>query len=214
MSGHCELLHKILVVGEGNTGKTCLIRRYVHNIFQSTNKATIGVDFALKVLNQNNRSITLQIWDIAGQERYGQMTRVYYQAAVGAMVVCDASRPDTMDLAIKWKQDLDSKVFLGNTGRTIPCVLLVNKVDLLEGGKCGKSKDEMDAFCREHGFVGWFETSAKQDMNVGTSFQALVDHVLEATSDLPNAGQEKKPDSAGPVRKGKKKEEPKQGCKC
>lgn len=208
-SGPCELLHKVLVIGEGGTGKTCLIRRYVHGIFQATNKATIGVDFALKVLNHNNRSITLQIWDIAGQERYGQMTRVYYQAAVGAMVVCDITRPETMDLAVKWKQDLDSKVFLGSTGKTIPCVLLVNKSDL---GQLHKSKEEMDSFCREHNFCGWYETSAKDDKNVSASFNALVEHVLAATTDLPSEDAKNanivKPNRPPP---GKKDES---GCKC
>ena len=210
-AGPCELLHKILVIGEGNTGKTCLIRRYVHNIFQATNKATIGVDFALKVLNQNNRSITLQIWDIAGQERYGQMTRVYYQAAVGAMVVCDATRPDTMDMAVKWKQDLDSKVFLGTTGKTIPCVLLVNKIDLVSN--LHKTKEEMDAFCREHKFCGWFETSAKDDKNVGPAFSALVDHVLLATSELPNSGVDK-PQGNAPVQNNRNKRKEEKKCAC
>ena len=180
MQGPVELLHKVLVIGEGGTGKTCLIRRYVHSIFQASNKTTIGVDFALKVITQKNRNITLQIWDIAGQERYGQMTRVYYQAAVGAMVVCDITRPETFDAAIKWKQDLDSKVFLGNTGKPIPCILLANKCDM---GKLHMTNEEMDAFCREHGFIGWYETSAKEDKNVTTAFLALVEHVLTATSD-------------------------------
>ena len=204
MSGPCELLHKVLVIGEGGTGKTCLIRRYVHGIFQATNKATIGVDFALKVLNHNNRSITLQIWDIAGQERYGQMTRVYYQAAVGAMVVCDITRPETMDLAVKWKQDLDSKVFLGSTGKTIPSVLLVNKSDL---GQLHKTREEMDMFCRDHGFSGWFETSAREDKNVGAAFGALVDHVLVATSDVHT---EERPNTVKTVNRDKQP----QGKKC
>lgn len=207
MQGPCELLHKVLVIGEGGTGKTCLIRRYVHSIFQATNKATIGVDFALKVISQKNRNITLQIWDIAGQERYGQMTRVYYQAAVGAMVVCDVTRPETMELAIKWKQDLDSKVFLGSTGRTIPCVLLVNKCDL---GDLHKSREEMDAFCREHGFCGWFETSAKDNKNVTESFQALVEYVLQATSDVPA---EDKDTPGNVVRPGQKAKKDKK-CAC
>lgn len=208
-SGPCELLHKVLVIGEGGTGKTCLIRRYVHGIFQATNKATIGVDFALKVLNHNNRSITLQIWDIAGQERYGQMTRVYYQAAVGAMVVCDITRPETMELAVKWKQDLDSKVFLGSTGKTIPSVLLVNKCDL---GQLHKTKEEMDLFCREHGFAGWFETSAKDDKNVGTAFNALVENVLAATSDIP-AEDNKNTGAVKPSNNRAKKQEGDK-CKC
>jgi len=137
------------------------------------------------------------------------MTRVYYQAAVGAMVVCDITRPETMELAVKWKQDLDSKVFLGSTGKTIPCVLLVNKCDL---GQLHKTKEDMDAFCRDQNFAGWFETSAKDDKNVNVAFNALVEHVLAATSDVPvDDGK-----TAGAVKPGagraKRKEEG--GCPC
>ncbi|KAF8278894.1 hypothetical protein TcBrA4_0105690 [Trypanosoma cruzi] len=90
-----ELLFKVLIIGEGGTGKTCLIRRYVHGIFLATNKATIGVDFALKdvVHAATNRNITLQLWDIAGQERYGQMTRVYYKQLLGLIIVAELHDP-------------------------------------------------------------------------------------------------------------------------
>jgi|EP00670_Eutreptiella_braarudii_P003857 small GTP-binding protein len=172
-----EYLYKVLVVGEGNTGKTCIIRRYVHNIFQMSTKATIGVDFALKVLNwDRTKNITLQIWDIAGQERYGQMTRVYYQAAVGALVVYDVTRPESFDAVAKWKQDIDNKVFLSD-GSKIPCVLLANKCDLPEVPE--RTKDELDSFCASHGFVGWFHTSSKENINIEKAYKFLVDKVLE-----------------------------------
>lgn len=47
---------------------------------------------------------------IPGQERYGNMTRVYYREAVGALVVFDVTRASTFDAVMKWKDDLDSKV--------------------------------------------------------------------------------------------------------
>mmetsp|Transcript_77909 Transcript_77909/g.137360 ORF Transcript_77909/g.137360 Transcript_77909/m.137360 type:complete len:210 (-) Transcript_77909:431-1060(-) len=172
-----EYLYKVLVVGEGNTGKTCIIRRYVHNIFQMSTKATIGVDFALKVLNwDRTKNITLQIWDIAGQERYGQMTRVYYQAAVGALVVYDVTRPESFDAVAKWKSDIDQKVFLPD-GSKIPCVLVANKCDL--PAVPARSKEELDQFCAEHEFVGWFETSSKENINIEKAYKFLVDNVLE-----------------------------------
>lgn len=99
------------MVGDIDCGKTSVIKRYVHNTFSHNYKATIGVDFALKVLPwPDNTIIRLQLWDIAGQERYSNMTRVYYREAVGALIVFDVTRPKTFDAVAKWKKDIDSKV--------------------------------------------------------------------------------------------------------
>jgi len=63
-----EHLYKILVIGELGTGKTSIIKRYVHQFFSQHYRATIGVDFALKVLNWDPATIVrLQLWDIAGK---------------------------------------------------------------------------------------------------------------------------------------------------
>ena len=58
------------------------------------------------------------------------MTRVYYKEAVGAFVVFDVTRASTFEAVTKWKNDLDSKVQLGD-GSPVPCVLLANKVSYL-----------------------------------------------------------------------------------
>lgn len=86
------------------------------------------------------------------------MTRVYYKEAVGALVVFDISRGSTFEAVLKWKNDLDSKVHLPS-GDPIPVVLLANKCDQKKDS--GQNPSQMDQFCKEHGFTGWFETSAK-----------------------------------------------------
>ena len=65
-----------------------------------------------------------------GQERFGNMTRVYYKEAVGAFIVFDVTRAQTFDCITKWKTDLDTKVTLPN-GSPIPTVLLANKVRVM-----------------------------------------------------------------------------------
>jgi len=172
-----EHLFKVLVVGDIGTGKTSIIKRYVHSMFTSHYKATIGVDFALKVLNvDNNTVVRLQLWDIAGQERFGNMTRVYYKEAVGAFIVFDVTRTSTFEAVQKWKKDIDQKVFLSN-GEPVPVVLLANKCDLAKE-PLNKTGAQLDKYCEDNGFAGWFETSAKDDLNIDEAAQFLVKKVL------------------------------------
>ncbi|XP_064548919.1 protein bunched, class 2/F/G isoform [Drosophila montana] len=172
-----EHLYKILVIGELGTGKTSFIKRYVHQFFSQNYRATIGVDFALKVLHWDaNTIVRLQLWDIAGQERFGNMTRVYYKEAVGAFIVFDVTRSGTFDCVSKWKEDLDSKVQLPD-GSPIPCILLANKCDQEKQGIVTQP-ERMDEYVRENGFAGWFETSAKENINIDEAARALVNKIL------------------------------------
>ncbi|KZC12419.1 PREDICTED: uncharacterized protein LOC107190506 [Dufourea novaeangliae] len=173
-----EHLYKILVIGELGAGKTSIIKRYVHQFFSQHYRATIGVDFALKVLNWDPHTIIrLQLWDIAGQERFGNMTRVYYKEAVGAFIVFDVTRSATLDAVVKWKQDLDSKVQLPD-GSPIPCVLLANKCDQQREGLVN-SPTKMEEYCKEKNFAGWFETSAKENINIEEAARFLVSKILQ-----------------------------------
>eukprot|EP01139_Manchomonas_bermudensis_P006182 Amastigsp_a176621_117.p1 type:complete len:208 gc:universal Amastigsp_a176621_117:635-12(-) len=177
-----EYLFKVLVIGEAGVGKTALIRRYVDNVFSYKYRYTIGVDFALKVVELDpNTTVRLQLWDIAGQERFGVMTRVYYKEAAACVIAFDITERRTFEAAKKWKQDLDSKVHLPN-GDPVPCILVANKCDLEPRPV---PKEEIADFVRDNGFVGWFETSAKDCINVDRALKMLIYKVLNANPAAP-----------------------------
>ncbi|XP_076026858.1 ras-related protein Rab-38b [Genypterus blacodes] len=176
-----EHLYKVLVIGDLGVGKTSVIRRYVHQSYSHNYRATIGVDFALKVLNWDSETVRLQLWDIAGQERFGNMTRVYYREAMGAFIVFDVTRPTTFEAITKWKEDLDSKLTQAN-GQSIATVLLANKCD--QGQNFSHNGIKMDQFCKDHGFLGWFQTSAKDNVNINEAANFLVKHIMATENDF------------------------------
>jgi len=117
------------------------------------------VDFALKLIRWDDHTqVRLQLWDIAGQERFGNMTRVYYKEAVGAIVVYDVNRAPTFEAVKKWKNDIDNKVMIPSG--MIPTILLANKCDLL---KDPVDKAELMKFCADNDFKGWCVHSLRQN---------------------------------------------------
>ncbi|EPZ36843.1 Small GTPase superfamily, Rab type domain-containing protein [Rozella allomycis CSF55] len=181
MSADSQSSHifKILVVGDLGTGKTSIIKRYVHNVFSTHYKSTIGVDFALKVIDWEDGSIIrLQLWDIAGQERFGSMTRVYYKESVGALLVFDVTRPTTLEVVLKWKRDVDDKVRFKD-GSNIPVVLIANKMDALSKSEIEAMQQRLDEFVLAHNFIAWYPTSAKENINIEESCRHLIRSVLE-----------------------------------
>uniref|UniRef100_A0A8C0N4B8 Dipeptidyl peptidase 1 n=1 Tax=Canis lupus familiaris TaxID=9615 RepID=A0A8C0N4B8_CANLF len=151
--------------------------------------STAMLEARIRILTNNTQTPILSPQEIVscsqyaqGQERFGNMTRVYYREAMGAFIVFDVTRPATFEAVTKWKNDLDSKLSLPN-GKPVSVVLLANK--------CDQGKDvlinnglKMDQFCKEHGFVGWFETSAKENINIDEASRCLVKHILANECDL------------------------------
>eukprot|EP00995_Heteronema_vittatum_P005082 NODE_1797_length_887_cov_270.941527_g1255_i0.p1 GENE.NODE_1797_length_887_cov_270.941527_g1255_i0~~NODE_1797_length_887_cov_270.941527_g1255_i0.p1 ORF type:complete len:206 (+),score=14.27 NODE_1797_length_887_cov_270.941527_g1255_i0:74-691(+) len=168
-------LFKVIVVGEKGTGKTCFLNKYVHNLMSMNSKPTLGVEFSTKDVEWDGIVATLTFWDISGQERYGEMTRVFYQGAHGAFICYDVTRPDTLQLALEWKKDIDIKVTQPD-GRPIPCLLLANKCDLPPNPP--RSSASLNELCQENGFLGWVETSSKDNINISRPATLLLDQML------------------------------------
>ena len=87
------IIIKFCVVGEPAVGKTSMLVRYIHEKFDEKVKPTIGCDFQTKLKSQKNggKEIRLQIWDIAGQERFNAVSKMYLRGALGCIIVCSST---------------------------------------------------------------------------------------------------------------------------
>jgi len=177
-------LVKIIVVGDMASGKTSLIKRYVHGLYSVHYKSTIGVDFALKELKwDENLNVSIQLWDVAGQERFGTQANVYFKDARGAIVMFDASRDETKECVKKWRALISEKTRLGN-GQFYdpPCILLANKIDLLPLPSAENRVLEpsyMDQLAKEMNFINGLAVSVKDNVGIDDAIKILVRKILE-----------------------------------
>ena len=172
-----EVILKVLVLGDPATGKTSICKRALTNTFFDTYKSTIGVSFENKRLTVDGTNVKMQLWDIAGQDRYQNIVRVYYAKSQGVFVVYDLNDRKSFDSVLRWKKEIDDKVRLPN-GDPVPCVLIGNKCDVCTK-TLSKVQGEIDQFCNEHGFVKGFLTSAKENINIEEAAEFLCRHVLQ-----------------------------------
>ena len=97
---------------------------------------------------------------------------------MAAIVVFDVYTPATFQKVLKWKNDIDEKVHLPHTDIPIPTLLLANKCDLTP--EIPMTEQELNDFCDEHNFIGWFNTSAKENTNVDKAMMYLVQKIMHA----------------------------------
>ncbi|PNF22209.1 Ras-related protein Rab-7L1, partial [Cryptotermes secundus] len=172
-----EKVFKVLIVGDPSVGKTSFVQRYVYNTFNRHYKGTVGVDFALKVLHwADSMTVKLQLWDIAGQEKFSWMTRVYYKDSDGYLILFDLSNKNTLTNAIKWKTDVDS-LCTRSDGRKLPCILVANKCDIPDSEK-QVTREELEEISNQYQFSGWMEASAKEGTMVNESLRSVVTFIF------------------------------------
>ena len=162
---------KIIIIGDSGVGKTSLVKKFVSGHFSKDYKASIGTNIFIKKINLNStKEISVQIWDIAGQERWVKMRDLYYKGTDGALIVGDLTRKKTFEQIIMfWVPDL--KKNCGN----IPFILLANKNDL----KSDFSRIEIEEIGKKVKASSIFCTSAKNGENVDDSFQLISKLVLK-----------------------------------
>jgi small GTP-binding protein len=156
---------KVVLVGDRNTGKTSLMKRFERNSFNNLLKFTVVVDFLEKDVTVDRETYTLQIWDTAGQERYKSVTRPFFKGADCCLLTFALDDMRSFENLSQWKRK-----FLHNAGipdgKTFPFVIVGNKVDDVDNRKV----DEMIVrdWCKQNGieFDLYYETSAKDDTNV------------------------------------------------
>lgn len=160
---------RVILIGDGNVGKSSILRRFSGGKFSETTTATIGVDYHARIFKLHNNSVgvKLQLWDTGGQERFRSITRSYYRNCAGCIIVYDISNRESFEHVKEWLAEARS-----NTDRPGIVYLLVgHKVDLNTERQVPTT--EGDEFARTNN-IFFIETSAKVFCNIHEAFQIVA----------------------------------------
>lgn len=170
---------KVIIIGNIAMGKTSIIERYVKGTFLNNYKSTIGVGNETKHYQYDPQTLLqINLWDIAGQERFDSLAPIYYRDADGAIIVHDIQQPDQIDSVRKWKKKLDT-VLLDQGSPSIPVVLFFNKIDLnRQWLNEPDQQEQVRVLCEETGILDYFLTSAKENTQIEGGFRQLFTRII------------------------------------
>ena len=163
---------KITLLGNPGVGKTCIISRYIDDVFDENNAPTIGANYTEKVIKKNGKEYELNIWDTAGQEKFHSLGKHFYKDAYVVCLVYDITSQESLDqLKTIWYPDLQKY------GEKYTILAVVgNKSDLYEGDHLADENVAKD-FAKEIGAT-FILTSAKSGDGIEKLFNTLTDRFL------------------------------------
>jgi small GTP-binding protein len=180
-------LFKVVLMGDGSVGKTSLRRTYMGEGFRAQYMITIGADFAVKKMQlEGGHDVSIQIWDLAGQEHFKSVRSTFYKGAQGALAVYSTVERTSYDNIKNWLEECWT-----NAARKIPVVLIGNKIDLrtqfIDNPVMAQTivkTEEGQALAKyiadQGSHSSFIETSAKTGENVEAAFLELAIKILES----------------------------------
>jgi len=177
MSPEYDYLFKLLLIGDSGVGKSCLLLRFADDTYTQSYISTIGVDFKIRTIELEGKTVKLQIWDTAGQERFRTITSSYYRGAHGIIIVYDVTDRDSFNNVKHWIQEIDKYAADG-----VKKLLVGNKCDLQS--KKAVSYDEAKELADSLG-INFMETSAKNSHNVEQAFQMMAAEIKQKVATQP-----------------------------
>lgn len=168
-------IFKVCIFGDGGVGKTTLVNRYLSGRFSETTKMTIGVDLATKHFWKDGVKVTLQLWDLGGEERFRFFLPAYARGSFGGIFIYDITRYNSLINLDEWmnvfKRGAQSERY------EVPILMVGSKLDLEEK----RSVSPEDAYDKSqyHEIYDVIECSSKTGYNVEQIFSNITEEIMD-----------------------------------
>jgi len=171
---------KLVVIGDGAVGKTCLLISYANNRFPEDYIPTVFDNYVVN-LTAGDKNIELGLWDTAGQEEYDRLRPLSYANANVFLVCFSLVNPVSFEnISAKWYPEVM------HFCRDVPQILVGTKLDaradpalldkLKSQGQKPVTTEQGQELARKISAVKYMECSAK----TGEGLKAVFDEAIKA----------------------------------
>lgn len=172
MNGEVGSIFKILLLGDSSVGKTCFLMRYADSTFQEVHMSTVGLDYRLKeMVMEDQKSVTVQIWDTAGQDRFRAITKNYYKGADGIALIYDVTNRSSFQNITTWISQIKDCA-----SSYVKIIIVGNKID--KTNMIQVSTDEISKLASEYN-LKFIEASAKNNIRIDECFTLLINEIYK-----------------------------------
>jgi len=160
---------KVCMVGMFATGKTSLVRQFVHATFSDRYLSTVGVKVDRKPVQVGDRDVTLLLWDLEGRDEMQDLQVSYLRGASGVLFVMDGTRRETLEQTHELRETVERAI------GQVPAALAINKADLTDDWAIAAADERALAALPWHVFT----TSARTGDGVEAAFLHLARAMVE-----------------------------------
>ena len=165
---------KVILLGESGVGKTCIINRYINNVYNNLTPSTLGTAFSVKEIKKGNIKYNVNVWDTTGQEKYHSVTNLFINGSNIVILVYSITSESSFKGLEYWYDSLKEKL----EGENYILAIIGSKCDLAEeevvpeedGRNYAKSKKAIFKL-----------VSAKEDPEgINKMFESLLDELIKS----------------------------------
>jgi len=166
-----EFIIKILIIGDSTVGKTNFVYKLSEDKFSENYFASTGIELKTTSIQIDGKSIKIQLWDTAGQEKYRAMIKNLYLKSQGIIILFDITNETSFINLKNWMSQIKE-----SCGEDIPILLVGNKIDLEDNRVINKER-AMEYANNEN--IEYIEVSSKTGENINKALTSLLQKILK-----------------------------------
>ena len=167
---------KYIILGDSGCGKSSIMNRYISSTFNENLDTTIGLEYGTKNVTIDDETFKIQIFDLAGQERFRSIVKSYYRGCHGILLVFDITNKQSFENLEYWYQEIQNVNDLLSNKYNPSIILLGNKYDKIDHQIDTR---QIAHFIYNKNIIEYVNSSAKSGLHINDTFLALNKNVYD-----------------------------------